>query len=132
MEVSEFNTVSANVSKTRSASPANVDYDTFLKLLVTQMRNQDPTKPMDSTEYVAQLATFSNVEQAIQTNEKLDQLLNSSLLFNSAALIGKTVTSADGSVSGQVKEVKMSNGGGIAVLTGGEEVTINDQIVISG
>ena len=132
MEVSGVNSASGNAASARPASSASVDYDTFLKLLVTQMRNQDPTKPMESTEYVAQLATFSNVEQAIQTNEKLDQLLNSSLLFNSAALIGKTVTSADGSVSGQVKEVKMSNGSGVAVLTGGEEIAVNDQIVISG
>lgn len=52
------------------------DFNTFLKLLTAQMRNQDPLQPMESTEFVAQLASFSAVEQQIQTNEKLDRLIN--------------------------------------------------------
>lgn len=47
------------------------DFDTFLQLLTAQIRNQDPLNPADSTEFVAQLATFSNVEQAVQTNDLL-------------------------------------------------------------
>ncbi|MGI9353874.1 MAG: flagellar hook assembly protein FlgD [Rhizobiaceae bacterium] len=131
MEISGFNPTTGTVVQTEPKSSANVDYDTFLQLLVTQMRNQDPTKPMDSTEYVAQLATFSNVEQSIQTNEKLDKLLNSSFLFNAASLIGKTISSADGAVSGQVKEVKVSGETGIAVLSSGDQIAVNGQIVIS-
>lgn len=48
------------------------DFETFLTLLTTQMRNQDPLKPIDSTEFVAQLAHFSSVEQQVRTNQKLD------------------------------------------------------------
>jgi flagellar basal-body rod modification protein FlgD len=51
------------------------DFETFLTLLTTQMRNQDPLKPMDSTEFVAQLASFSQVEQQIRANERLDGIL---------------------------------------------------------
>lgn len=51
------------------------DFETFLKLLTAQMRNQDPLKPMDSTAFVAQLASFSAVEQQIQTNVHLENLL---------------------------------------------------------
>lgn len=54
------------------------DFDTFLQLLTAQIQNQDPSDPVDSTEWVAQLASFSAVEQQISTNEKLDQLLASS------------------------------------------------------
>jgi len=46
-----------------------------LRLLTTQLQNQDPSKPLDSTEFVAQLASFSAVEQQINTNTKLDQLI---------------------------------------------------------
>ena len=50
------------------------DFDTFLQLLTAQIRNQDPLNPADSTEFVAQLATFSNVEQAVQTNDLLKEM----------------------------------------------------------
>lgn len=51
------------------------DFETFLTLLTTQMKNQDPLKPMDSTEFVAQLASFSAVEQQVRANERLDGIL---------------------------------------------------------
>jgi flagellar basal-body rod modification protein FlgD len=61
-----------------ASNKAALDYDTFLTLLVQQMKNQDPTEPMDATEQIAQLATFSQVEQTIQTNKNLENLLQSS------------------------------------------------------
>jgi flagellar basal-body rod modification protein FlgD len=51
------------------------DFDTFLGILVTQLNNQDPLEPMKSQEFTNQLVQFSTVEQAIATNEKLDQML---------------------------------------------------------
>jgi flagellar basal-body rod modification protein FlgD len=51
------------------------DFETFLKLLTTQMRNQDPLKPIESTEFVAQLASFSAVEQQIRANDRLERIL---------------------------------------------------------
>lgn len=50
------------------------DFETFLKLLTTQLKNQDPLKPLESTDFVAQLANFSGVEQQVRTNEALDDL----------------------------------------------------------
>ena len=60
----------------QSAAAAAADFETFLSLLTTQLRNQDPLKPLDSTEFVAQLASFSAVEQQINTNAKLDAITN--------------------------------------------------------
>jgi flagellar basal-body rod modification protein FlgD len=99
-----------------------VDYQSFLKLLVAQMKNQDPTAPMDSTDYVAQLATFSQVEQTVQTNSKLDQILQAQALSQASSLIGRTMTSNDGTVSGTVTEVKLYSDGVIAVLDDGRQV----------
>lgn len=48
------------------------DFQTFLKMLTTQMENQDPLNPMDSTDFAVQLATFSGVEQQVKTNDLLD------------------------------------------------------------
>ncbi len=114
-----------------AASKTTVDYQSFLRLLVAEMKNQDPTKPMDSTAYMAQLASFSQVEQSVQTNTKLDNLLQSSTFSQANALIGRTVTSADGKTSGVVESVKLITGGSIAVLKGGAEVTVGAGISIS-
>jgi flagellar basal-body rod modification protein FlgD len=113
------------------ASKTQVDYQSFLKLLVAQMKNQDPTNPMDSTQYMAQLASFSQVEQSVQMNTKLDQMLQSSTLEQAASIIGRTVTSADGETTGKVAEVRLISNGIVAVLDGGKEITVGPGVKIS-
>ena len=69
-------------------------FDTFLALLTTQLKNQDPLDPMKSAEFTSQLVQFAGVEQSINTNKKLDQLVQlqtSSQLNSAVAFIGKTV-----------------------------------------
>ena len=117
--------------QTQSGSSAgNVDYQSFLKLLVAEMKNQDPTEPMDSTQYVAQLAAFSQVEQSIQVNSKLTQILQSTAVTQADSLLGRTITSADGGTSGVVTQVKLFNDGMVAVLEGGAEVAVVPGVAI--
>lgn len=66
----------ASEAKDTTAGAVAGDFQTFLTLLTTQMRNQDPLKPMDSTEFVAQLASFSAVEQQIRANDRLQGILD--------------------------------------------------------
>lgn len=137
MDVSSVMMANATNAKQRSgstetnASAASLNYNTFLKLLLEQMRNQDPTAPMKSTDYMAQLATFSQVEQTMIGNNKLDALLSSSVLSQADSVIGRTVTSADGSISGQVSSVRVTNDGAVAKLSTGDELLIGPGIVIS-
>lgn len=116
---------------TTTADQASLDYDTFLQLMIAQMNNQDPTDPMDSAEYMSQLATFSQVEQSIMTNAKLDALLTSSSLDQANSLIGRTVTSADGEVEGKVVSVQITTDGPYATLEGGEKLLIEEGVTIS-
>jgi flagellar basal-body rod modification protein FlgD len=116
--------------KTDAKSKTAVDYDSFLKLLIAQMKNQDPTQPMDSTQYVAQLATFSQVEQTVQSNTKLDQILQSSALSQADSVIGRSITSADGSVTGTVAEVRLASTGLIAILGDGTEVPVGPGVTV--
>ena len=111
---------------------ATLDYNAFLKLLIAQLQNQDPTNPVDSTEYMAQLAAFSNVEQAIRTNAKLDSLLTASALTQADGLIGRTVTSDDGRISGKIEAVRITSSGAVALLAGGKEVALVAGITVSG
>src|SRR5690349_12304908 len=52
------------------------NYTTFLKLLTSQMKYQDPMQPMDSSQFTSQLVQYSQVEQQISTNDKLDKLVS--------------------------------------------------------
>jgi len=52
------------------------NFETFLKLLTTQLKNQDPLSPMDTESFTTQLVQFSAVEQAIKTNRQLEQLVS--------------------------------------------------------
>lgn len=66
----------------------------FMRLLISQIQNQDPLNPQDSSEFVAQLAQFSGLEQMVQMNQRLDSLAVSSSASTGTAvtsLIGKTV-----------------------------------------
>lgn len=65
------------------------DFETFLQMLTTQMRNQDPLNPMDSAEFALQLASFSSVEQQVRTNQLLEAMAGQSALGELAALIGR-------------------------------------------
>lgn len=64
------------------------DFNTFLNLLTTQLKNQDPLDPMDSTQFATQLATFSSVEQQTKTNELLDGMTAKLNLSNMSQLAG--------------------------------------------
>lgn len=125
-------TVSGVSSTAAASSAATVDYESFLKLLIAQMRNQDPTQPMDSTQQIAQLASFSAVEQAVQTNARLDTLLTTSALQQAEAIIGHIVTTADGLVSGRVASVQIGAGGAaIATLEDGRMVQLQAGVILS-
>jgi flagellar basal-body rod modification protein FlgD len=128
--ISSMTSAASASANTAALKKSNLDYDSFLTLLVAQMKNQDPTKPMDSTEYVAQLATFSNVEQAINSNKKLDSLIQESRISQGIGLIGRQVTSLDGQGSGTVDSVRFGQDGIIATLSDGSELAINSRVVI--
>jgi len=134
MDVSNATETALPVGGTQNAGTgdkATLDYDSFLTLLIAQLKNQDPTEPQDSAEYIAQLATFSNVEQSIKTNAKLDEMITSFALAQADGVIGRTVTSADGSVSGQAAAIKIVSGGAVAILNDGSEVALGSGVTIS-
>src|ERR1700712_1571634 len=107
------NTASTTVDR----NDQSMGKDTFLQLLVAQMRYQDPANPVDSTQMVAQTATFSQVE-------KLDELVkqNASMLVlqesaTAGSLVGKTATYTDttgAAKTGVISAVRLANSGGEA------------------
>lgn len=78
--MSEINPATSTGSTATSSTPAvsptaiGEDFDTFLQLLTAQIKNQDPLAPLDSTQFVEQLATFSSLEQQVETNSTLGSI----------------------------------------------------------
>jgi flagellar hook capping protein len=111
----QSNTGSSNSSR----QTLSADMNTFLTLLTTQLKYQDPLDPMDTAEFTNQLVQYSNVEQSIQTNEKLDTLLSlniANLGAQAVSYIGKTVQ-----VLGDV--MPLENGKAKATYTLDKDVT---------
>ncbi len=84
-----------------------LDKDDFLKILLTQLTHQDPIRPMEDTEFVAQMAQFSSLEQMSNMNSELGKVLNILAKSQAVALLGKSVEIMEGDekVTGIVKEV---------------------------
>lgn len=101
--------------------PKTLGKDSFLRLLVTELQYQDPLKPMDNREFIAQMAQFSSLEQMQNMNGDLTKLLTLSLM-------GKTVGAKDAEnqdVHGAVAGIKFGDGGKISLTvavpgTGGQ------------
>jgi flagellar basal-body rod modification protein FlgD len=87
-------TAAASIPATTPRASINSDFDTFLKMMTAQLRNQDPLDPMDASDFAVQLATFSGVEQQVRTNDLLSDMvakLGISGLSDMASWIGKEV-----------------------------------------
>lgn len=119
----------------------NADFSMFLKLLLAQVKNQDPTEPMDSTEYVAQLASFSAVEQQTQTNKllkeevlnKLDTVVTDGQVGRAEGYVGKYLKYTDDKgivTEGTVESVSIYSDGLIARLDNGKDLIIGAGVTV--
>lgn len=104
MTVDTFNKTLAVNGRTASQE---LGKDDFLKLLLTQLSNQDPTSPMENTEFIAQMAQFSSLEQITNMSNEFAKLANMLNSNEAVSLLGKNVqvTSGDTAVTGIVEAV---------------------------
>ena len=104
MTVDTFNKTLAVNGRTASQE---LGKDDFLKLLLTQLSNQDPTSPMEKTEFIAQMAQFSSLEQMTNMSTEFAKLANMLNSNEAVSLLGKNVTisTGDTSVNGVVEAV---------------------------
>lgn len=95
-------TIQPNGSTNLSAATFAQNFDSFLRLLTTQLKNQDPLSPLSATEFTTQLVQFAGVEQSIKQSQNLDQMLGLERASQSMAAlnyIGKTITAGGTSVA---------------------------------
>jgi len=114
-------------TNTESADSRNKlagDMDTFLNLLVTQLKNQDPLSPMDSTEFTNQIVQFAQVEQQINMNENLEAVLVASVKSQQAF----AVNYIDNFVEVETDKVMLQDGEAVftyGLSTEAQKVTVN-------
>lgn len=111
----------------KSRSQLSGDFDTFLLMLTTQLKHQDPSDPLDTAEFTSQLVQFATVEQSIATNENLEKLLavqQQTEIANAAAYIGKYVEASGNEIrlNGGVAPIRYDLPAGVDKA----EITITD------
>ena len=91
-----------------------VSQDQFLTMLLTQMTNQDPLNPMENAEFTSQMAQLQSLDEAIKTNDLLENLSGNSQVAEASGMIGSYVTGVDDrskdSVEGVVTHVSVRDG----------------------
>lgn len=122
----EINSATAGTAQSSALSANSLakNFDTFLKLLTTQLKNQDPLEPMRTEQFTQQLVQFTGVEQAIATNKRLDELLDVNRSGYAASLVnylGRTV-SAKGAVTSLSNSQANWN---YTLLAPADQVTLN-------
>jgi flagellar basal-body rod modification protein FlgD len=129
--ISTVQTGSPQSQSQLDVSKASLNYDSFLKLLLQQLKSQDPTSPVDQKETLAQLASFSNVEQTIKLNQKLDTMLDQQRIGQASSVIGKHVKSLVADEEGIVQSVEILQGKMFALLESGAKLELSNDIRIS-
>ena len=108
--------------------PDQMGKDTFLKLLVAQMKYQDPANPASSSEFMAQTATFTQVEKLEEIARQSAAMLVLQEASTAGAMVGRSATYTDsdgGSVTGRITAVRLASGDQEAVaVIGGKEIPV--------
>lgn len=121
-----------------TAPDPSMGQDAFLKILVAQLQNQDPMSPMEDKEFIAQMATFSSLEQTMKMRESIDLLVQSQMVspvIQYSHMIGKEITYKDEEDKNQtsiVKSVSQKDGWAILELENDEKVYADAVIKING
>jgi flagellar basal-body rod modification protein FlgD len=124
---------STSTSSSTSTSPT-VDKDMFLKLMVEQLKNQDPMNPTDSSQFLAQTAQFTSLEKLEAMADSSSQALSAQMSFGASGLVGRTVTftGADGvEGTGAVGSVRFTSNGPLLGVNG-QEVEIGSVTKVAG
>ena len=100
-------------SSTSASAQSVVGQEDLIKIMLAELRYQDPLKPLDNKEFIAQLAQFTTLEQTKQLNDRIDTLLSVQASTQSVGLLGRTVevsTDSGTTQDGVVKSIQFSDG----------------------
>lgn len=130
------------LANTESRRPSSeLGKDEFLKILMAQLQNQDPLNPLDDKDFIAQMATFSSLEQLMNMSESIDALVQNQLIspiVQYSHMVGKEVTyiskneqGNQETVKSKVKAVSQKDGWAIFELENGEKIIADSILKVS-
>lgn len=111
----------------QSQAAFGLDFQSLLRIILTQLTYQDPLKPVDNFEFVSQLAQFSQLYQSQTLNDQITSLLTAQAATQATSLLGRTVdisTTSGATVSGGVKSISFSADQPTLTLTTADGQTI--------
>ncbi len=117
-----------SASNATAQSAFGLDFQSLLKIILTQLTYQDPLKPVDNFEFVSQLAQFAQLQQSQSLNDQVTNLLASQAAAQATGLLGHTVDmqTANATISGQVTAVSFSTGQPLITITTADGQTITN------
>lgn len=125
----EADLINKKVNHGREGNKGGLDKDAFMKLLITELRYQDPTRPMEDREFIAQMAQFSTLEQMSNMNKEIIGLVKSSRSSEAFSLLGKHIDALNPATNRRVSGIVTSiqyNGDEQVLMVGSEQVRISD------
>lgn len=121
----------STVSAVAPAAASSLGLQDFVKVLTTQLTYQDPLKPMDNQEFMAQMAQFTALEQTQQLNDRMQQLVENQAALQSIGLIGRNVefSTATGRSTGMVTALSLQGESPVLTVTlGGSSIPTEVQL----
>lgn len=120
-------TPNVNVVDAADQGFSGLTSDDFMRLLIVQLQNQDPTNPMESDQLLAQVSDMRNLQASIQLESALEGLTLGQQLSSSASFLGKTITGSvgDDPISGEVTAVQVRDGQAY-LRVNGQDVAMKD------
>lgn len=116
-------------TSTSAQSAFGLDFQSLLKIILTQLTYQDPLKPVDNFQFVSQLAQFSQLQQTQTLNDQITSLLSAQASSQATSLLGRTVdlnTDSGSFVSGQVTAVSFTSGTPLVTIKTSDGQTIGN------
>ena len=122
-----------------AANKQNLGKDDFLKLMLMQMRNQDPLNPMDNQAMLSQMAQFTSLEQMSNLNENFSNQAAVQGFMEATQLLGKEIEIVDpssspedpGTMKSKVKSVRFTDEGPVMTLENGQIATVDQIVTVS-
>jgi flagellar basal-body rod modification protein FlgD len=117
----------ANSVETTATNAFGLGFEDLLRIVMTQLTYQDPMKPMESFEFVSQLAQFSQIQQTQTMSDRLGSILNAEGAAQATSLLGRVidVPAGESVISGRVESISFSTGQPLLTITTSDNRTIS-------
>jgi flagellar basal-body rod modification protein FlgD len=131
MQVATISAPQPSANRQSAQSAFGLEFESLLRIILTQLTYQDPLKPLENAEFVSQLAQFSQLQQTQSMNDQLTSLLAAQSATQATSLLGRTVDVSAGqaAISGVVETVSFTSGQPAVTIRTNDGQTISNILI---